>query len=115
MSSKKDIIKALRCMASHDYTTETCYKDYHPGIWCGNVKEGRCPYYQYPLETYIVDGDASWMSEAADAVEELEAVKRHISRKMEEKDIPDWAYAVYNDVKVFMWGFERVKERENDL
>lgn len=115
--NKKNMIKALRCMASKNPEWETCYKDKYPDMVCATpVREGvrGCPYFQLSLQVPFVDGDASWTGEAADTIEELEAIKKYIKHKMEADGIPTWAYGAYNDVLVFMREFERVKERENE-
>lgn len=44
---------------------------------------------------------------------ELEAVKKYIARRMNE-DIPEVAFAAYNDIRVFIWGMERAKEANYD-
>lgn len=112
MVNRKDMIKALRCMASQNPVLDTCYRDSQPGVVCGEpAGDGkRCPYFQQPLDVCTVDGDMSWMEEAADAIAELEAVKDYIDKRMVDGGIPDLAFGVYNDVRTFIWGMERAKE-----
>lgn len=75
----KDLIKALRCLASQDENGD-CYMERHnlmhsdePEIYCGSeISVGRvqCPYYQNKYAVCYEDGECrEWLNEVADILE----------------------------------------------
>lgn len=75
----RDLIKALRCLASQDENGD-CYMEHHnfmhsnePGIYCGSYPiDGRikCPYYQNKYGVCFEDGECEeWLNEVTDILE----------------------------------------------
>lgn len=89
-----DMIKALRCVASHDAAGE-CYADHenfmhmaddeYKSIVCGTGEDLRdhvsgkkavgCPYYQDTYGCCFEDGESYWLKDVAELLEELKSYK----------------------------------------
>lgn len=89
-----DMIKALRCVASHDAAGE-CYADHenfmhmaddeHKSIVCGTGEDLRdhvsgkeavgCPYYQDTYGSCFEVGESYWLKDVAELLEELKSYK----------------------------------------
>lgn len=84
----KDMVKALRCLASHDIEGD-CYMDYynigHPDeeMTCiGTLTKKKCPYHQDKYPVCYEEGECGgWLSELADDLERAIATAHINGRK----------------------------------